>query len=472
MDLLSIPYAGFVLLTVLLFHATPSRLRPLCLCLVSLLFYGFYSPVSAAILVILTLVVFYTARALESRRGVGARRGLFFIAAFSLLLGYLVLIKVLPIFREHGRALSTTRIFLALGVSYYTFKLMGYLIDIYWAKHSAWTDPVRFLAFATFYPQLPAGPIQRAEQFDFPSSSAETSELMRYGLRRILWGAAKKSLIADQLGSMISSIDGLQPQHSEMLWISAILYSLELYFDFAALTDISIGTAALFGIRAPENFARPFFAPTISQFWRRWHMSLTFWLMDYVFTPVRMALRNLGNWGLALSLTATMVLIGLWHGIAMGFLLFGVVHSIFLIVDSLTGQARKRYYRRHRRMDKLTNAVGPIFVFAMVTFALVFFRAETLPNIAFQMRHLWDGLSSPVSSLLSVYYDLGRERFVLVMFGTFALLLWEYLSTRKWQPIPRLAPFVAPLRWIAYYAALIAVVSLHLQNTHFIYVQF
>jgi alginate O-acetyltransferase complex protein AlgI len=218
MDLLSIPYAGFVLLTVLLFHATPSRLRPLCLCLVSLLFYGFYSPVSAAILVILTLVVFYTARALESRRGVGARRGLFFIAAFSLLLGYLVLIKVLPIFREHGRALSTTRIFLALGVSYYTFKLMGYLIDIYWAKHSAWTDPVRFLAFATFYPQLPAGPIQRAEQFDFPSSSAETSELMRYGLRRILWGAAKKSLIADQLGSMISSIaafrDALDLRHS------------------------------------------------------------------------------------------------------------------------------------------------------------------------------------------------------------------------------------------------------------------
>ena len=128
---------------------------------------------------------------------------------------------------------------------------------------------------------------------------------MRMGLRRILLGVVKKTVIADQLGIMIAYIDGLQPQYSNMNWIAACLYALQIYFDFAALTDIAIGTAALFGIRSPENFAHPFFAPSISQFWRRWHMTLTFWLTDYVFTPLRMATRNLGKWGLALSITVT-----------------------------------------------------------------------------------------------------------------------------------------------------------------------
>jgi hypothetical protein len=461
----------FVLITVLLFHVCPANRRFLFLCATSIVLYGSYSPVSAAVLIALALGVFYAAQALE-RWNSPTKRRVLFLSVIGLLLGYLLLIKTLPILHRHGWGITSGGILLALGVSYYTFKLMGYLIDVYWAKYLAWRDPIRFLAFATFFPQLPAGPIQRAHEFEISDSGTETSELMRYGLRRILLGAIKKTVVADQLGSLISSIDSLQPQHTSMLWIAACMYTLEMYFDFAALTDISIGTAALFGIRSPENFALPLFAPSISQFWRRWHMTLTFWLTDYVFTPLRMVLRNLGNWGLAVSLVLTMVLIGLWHGIALGFLLFGLVHGIFLIVDSFTASARRRLYRRSPWLDKATNLLGPVCVFTMVTFALVLFRAETMPNIVYQMQHLWDGLRNPISSLREVYYDFGRTRFGLVCFATFGLVLWEYMRDKHWNPMNKVPRLAAPLRWAAYYASIVVVISLHLQHTHFIYVQF
>ena len=365
-----------------------------------------------------------------------------------------------------------------LGVSYYTFKLMGYLIDIYWRKYPAWTDPIRFLTYAVFFPQLSAGPIQRADSFALPEDGSATADLMIRGLRRILLGVVKKTVVADQLASMIAYIDGLQPQHSDFLWINAILFALNLYFDFAALTDIAVGTAAVFGIKSPENFAYPFFAPSISQFWRRWHMSLTSWLTDYVFTPLRMTTRNLGNWGLALSITVNLVLIGLWHAINIGCLLFGLVQSAYLIVDTLTAAWRRKYYRRHPFADRVTTLLGPLFVFAMVAFSLVFFRAATGPNIVYQMRHLWDGLSAPIAMLQKLYYDYSRLLFGLTGLataGAMGIELWSYLRQRYEKAtmwIPAFSAWPLLCRWLVYYASIVVAITLHQRNVHFIYVQF
>jgi hypothetical protein len=444
----------------------------------SLLLYGYFSPASAAILVVSALIVFGTARALDSQGQSSSRRSLFLAGALALLLGYLLLIKCLPLLHERGQALGSGRILIALGVSYYTFKLMGYLIDIYWHKYPAWTDPVSFLAYAAFFPQLAAGPIQRASDFHLPGAGSGTAELMAHGLKRIFWGMIKKTIVADQLASVVAYIDGAQPQFSNMLWIAACLYAIEMYFDFAALTDIAVGTAALFGIKSPENFAYPFFAPSISQFWRRWHITLTFWLTDYVFTPLRMSTRNIGNWGLALSITINMILIGLWHGIGMGFLIFGLVHSVFLIVDSFTASWRRKYYKRHPLADRATNLVGPFFVFVMVAFALIFFRAAAMPNIVYQMRHLCDGISAPIASLQKLYYNYSRMLFGLTGLATAGALgieLWSYLRPRHEKVtllIPSFSAWPLPCRWLVYYAGIAVAVTLHQRNVHFIYVQF
>ena len=475
MDLLSFHYAFDVLVTAALFHACPGKFRPFLLSLASLLLYGFLSPVSAAILVVASGAVFLGARALDGKERLRVGRGLLLATILITLLCYLFLIKLLPILHEHGRALLTGHFLLALGVSYYTFKLMGYAIDVYWRRYPAWTDPIRFVAFATFFPQLPAGPIQRANQFELPDDGQKTAELMRLGLRRILLGVVKKTVIADQLGIMIAYIDALQPQYSNMTWIAPGLYALQIYFDFAALTDMAVGTAALFGIRSPENFAHPFFAPNISQFWRRWHMTLTFWLTDYVFTPLHMATRNLERWGLVLSITVTMVLIGLWHGLAIGFLLFGLTHSVYLIGDALTASARRRFYRKHPLADNLTSAIGPFAVFAMVAFALIFFRAETLPNISYQLKHLKDGLGSPLAALQTLYFGIGRLRCGLVLIAMLGLEFWGYFRNANWAATvrwPQFSDLPWPLRWAIYYSGLAIAATFHQQSVHFIYAQF
>ncbi|HVU46460.1 MAG TPA: MBOAT family O-acyltransferase [Terracidiphilus sp.] len=478
MDLLSLPYAVFVVVAALLFHLIPGKFRATFLVIVSLIFYGYYSPVSALIVLVSSVIVFAAARMLDAQEDSGKRRTVVFGGASAALLGYLTLIKFLPLLHAQGRVLGTGGVLIALGVSYYTFKLLGYLIDVYWGKYPAWTSPIQFAAYATFFPQLPAGPIQRANEFSLPVDGSETAELMTQGMKRIFWGAVKKTVVADQLASVIAYIDGAQPALSNMLWIAACLYALEMYFDFAALTDIAVGTAALFGIRSPENFDYPFFAPSISQFWRRWHMTLTFWLTDYVFTPLRMSTRNLGALGLMLSITINMTLIGLWHGIGMGFLLFGLVHSVYLIVDSLSASWRRKFYRKHPAADRFMDVMGPVFVFAMVAFALVFFRAESTASIAYQMHHLWDGLGSPIASLQKLYYNYSRMLFgitCLVTVGGVGIELNEYLRRKGGGPaflLPAFPAFPVPLRWLIYYVGVAVVVTLHQQNVHFIYVQF
>lgn len=478
MDLLSFHYAVYVLVTAALFHACPRKFRPLLLGFASLLLYGFYSPVSASILLAASAGVFLGARALDGEERPTVRRRMLLATLLVALLSYLFLIKLLPILHQHGRVLSTGHFFLALGVSYYTFKLMGYVIEVYWRKYPAWTDPTRFVAFATFFPQLPAGPIQRADDFELPDDGQRTAELMRLGLRRILLGVVKKTVIADPLGSMIAYIDALQPQYSNMNWIAACLYALRIYFDFAALTDIAIGTAAIFGIRSPENFAYPFFAPSISQFWRRWHMTLTTWLTDYVFTPLRMATRNLGKWGLVFSITVTMVLIGLWHGLGIGFVLFGLAHSVYLIGDSLTSSVRRRFYRKHPLADNFTSAAGPLFVFGMFAFSLVFFQAVSLSAILYQMKHIGDGLPSPVASLQAFFYGFGRRRCAQVGLATSVVALFELSGYFRSQhreimtKLPQFSGLPLPVRWAAYYAGIAIAVTAHQQSVHFIYVQF
>src|ERR1700692_4248267 len=340
MDMLSLNYAILCAAILLLFQLSPARYRPALLSVASFLIYALYSVMSSAILLGLTIAVFVISQRIERAATDRISRSLL-LGSISVLLAYLFLIKIIPVLRgSNGHSSPGTRVLTAVGVSYFTFKLLGYVVDIYWGKYPAWRNFARFSAFVAFFPQLPAGPIQRANEWFIASPITASSDCMVAGFRRILLGYVKKVVIADQLGSMIAFIASVQPEYGNLTWIAAYVYAIQLYADFSALTDIALGTASLLGVTSPENFDFPFFAPSISQFWRRWHMSLTRWLTDYVFTPVRMASRNLRNWGLALSITINMVLIGLWHGFTIGFLLFGLLNSVYLIADGLTAQHR------------------------------------------------------------------------------------------------------------------------------------
>jgi hypothetical protein len=207
-------------------------------------------------------------------------------------------------------------------------------------------------------------------------------------------------------------------------------------------------------------------------------MTLTFWLTDYVFTPLRMATRDLGKWGLVLSITATMVLIGLWHGISIGFLIFGLINSVYLVVDALTASARRHLYREHPFANHITSTLGPFFVFGMFAFSLVFFRAVSLPAIFYQVKHIADGLPTPLASIRALYYGFGRRRCAEISLATSVLALFElgsYLRTQHGKTminLPRFSDLPFPVRWTTYYAGIAIAATVHQESVHFIYVHF
>ncbi len=470
MDILTFGYAGLCALSVLLFQLTPIRHRPFSLSVASFLVFAVYSIVSSTVLLALTVAVFLTARILE-RCHTNRQRTFVLTGGIILLLSYLTLIKTILIM-HHGYLFPGIQYLTAVGVSYFTFRLLGYLIDVYWGKYPACKSFVWFSSFVAFFPELPAGPIQRLDGWFIDV----TANGMATGLRRILLGYVKKVVVANQLGSMVAFISSVQPEYSNLTWIAAYIYTIQLYADFSALTDIAIGIGSLFGVTSPENFYFPFFAPNISQFWRRWHMSLTNWLTDYVFTPLRMASRNLGSWGQSLSITVTMLLIGLWHGFTAGFLLFGLVHSVYLISDSLTSQFRRRYYKSHPTVNSLTNILGPIVVFHMMALSLVFFRADSWIDAIYSIQRVIEGASAPIASLIILRH--GYDRSMSTLLALSAFVVWEcilYMRERKWRlalALPRFTELPLVLRWATYYASLGIAVALQQTSTPFIYVQF
>ena len=477
MSLISLEFAAFVALAALLFHLSPLRFRPLLLCAISVLFCALNDVGSAVALVIAATISFYAARwidkALDERR-----RRILLGTAVGIVLAHLVLIKLAPhlsLAAPHG---WLEQMLAAFGASYYTLKLVGYLIDVFWRRYPAWTDPVRFGEFATFFPLLPAGPIQRANEFAPATDNSAIAGLMTYGLRRILLGLLKKLLVADRLGGLVDYIAGGQPEHANVIWVMAYLFPIQLYVDFSALTDIGIGVAAIFGIRAPENFAFPFFAPSIGEFWRRWHMSLTRWLGDYVFTPLRMMTRSLGVLGLALSIALNMALIGMWHAVSYGWLLFGLINAVFLIADTLTMRLRRRIFKERAGLASVAAVAGPILVYHMIAFSLVCFRAQTLPDIGYWFGNLLDGLSAPRAGLSQLFYSYGRGPCAYDFAALCVFTLFEsglYLRARGWRRLASLPGFgelPRGVRWAGYYLALLLVGIASQQSTRFIYVQF
>ncbi|MBV9913653.1 MAG: hypothetical protein JOZ93_13805, partial [Sinobacteraceae bacterium] len=231
-------------------------------------------------------------------------------------------------------------------------------------------------------------------------------------------------------------------------------YPLQMYADFSGITDIAIGASKLLGIDAPENFNAPFAAPSPSEYWRRWHMTLTLWMTDYVFTPLRMALRSFGNVGLVVSLFGNMILIGLWHGFYWTFALFGAVHALYLSVDALTQRARRRWYKKYPQLDRVTNWLGPLLTFHLIAVAFVFFRADSIATVAAMFRQLLSGWG-PLTPEFRELISSGSTSMLVLAAAWLVMESADALRRKYWN---RDLPFAAPrwARWAGYGVATMA----------------
>jgi alginate O-acetyltransferase complex protein AlgI len=480
-NFLSIQFALFLAIAVVVFHSSPRRYRHWVLLAAS---YGFYYLSSQLVILGIfgaTVVTFLVAQALDhnpSPDGAGknpGRRQTIMGLAVAALVCYLAFFKAMAPLKPLLATSTITPHWLAtfvnanpllpLGISYYTFRLISYIADIYWEKIPAERNFIYFATYVSFFPHILAGPIQRSGDFLGQIRNPKaTPAVMTEGLRRMLLGCFKKAVIADNLGYLIGlAYPSLQPLGPSSSLLAFYLFPVQLYADFSALTDIAIGCSLLFGIRSPENFDSPFSAASISQYWRRQHMSLTNWLKDYVFLPLRMATRRAGNWGLAFSLMVNMILIGLWHNLSWTFFVFGVMHGFFLIVDALTVRSRANFFKSHSQWDQATNWIGPVFTFHLVALASVFMRAESLPQA-------FDVLSRLFVFQPHFFEALRNRETMIGLAGLAGWILFELVRRRGW--LVRFTTAPAWNRWAFYYAVIAIVIKYGHSAEGFIYFKF
>lgn len=345
---------------------------------------------------------------------------------------------------------------LPVGISFYTFQAISYSMDVYRKVIHPTPNFITFCAFLTFFPQLVAGPIERASnllpQFEKPRVFVYSDAVD--GLKRILWGLFKKVVIADTCATYINPVwEDYSNQPASMLVIASILFGFQIYGDFSGYSDIAIGTARLFGIHLRENFRTPYFSRNVAEFWKRWHISLNTWFVDYVYIPLG------GNRkGLARTIGNTFVIFllsGLWHGANWSFVSWGVYHALLFMILLLIGRTHQ-----YKEVATLRELPQILFTFVLIIIGWILFRAPDIESA-------WEYVCLICStSLWTMPHDLNLVRFIgLILCIVFALVLeWKGRSYAN-APIPD--------SWILYYLLIFAIWWFSGRaNSDFIYFQF
>jgi D-alanyl-lipoteichoic acid acyltransferase DltB (MBOAT superfamily) len=413
------------------------------------------------ILLFLITVDYLAALWIERREGPSRRAAL--VVSLSANIGLLGYFKYANFARatwlsltQPGAHFVPLGIILPLGISFHTFQSMSYVIDVYRKKQSVVRSYVDYALFVSFFPQLVAGPIVRAEEFfaDYFHWRAPNSEEWQRGCAMILTGYIKKlvcadqfSLVADRYFANPAALSGLLPA-----WTGAIAFGLQIFFDFSGYTDIAIGVALLFGFHFPENFRRPYLSASVTEFWRRWHITLSHWLRDYVY--ISLGGNRKGAWRTRVNLILTMLLGGLWHGASWNFVIWGGYHGVLLSIERLVWGRRER--------NGLARIPLAAVTFLLVTIGWVFFRAKTLTAAVFVIGQMFTGQIAG-RSLLSPW----QWRLAILTLGI-------AIAEEYWQALTRLAQSSL---WVRTAAAVIALLAIELftatdQSIPFVYFQF
>lgn len=392
----SLEYLLFLPAVLALYWVVPRNMKALVLLVASYVFYMSWSRICGVLLIAMTLATYAMALGLDRLQSTKNRR-LVLIAGITLNLGLLGLFKytnfILDALNDAGRFIGQVThasmplttgmedlpILLPLGISFFVFEFIHYLVDVYHGAKPI-KDPIRFGVFAAFFPSQIAGPIKRFQDFD--PQLAEPSKFDRglfgEGIALILQGMFKKVVLGDNLAAIVQA-GYAAPLSMSMAdaWLCIFAFCFQLYFDFSGYTDIGRGSAMLLGYRLPENFNLPLLANNVKEFWRRWHMTLSNWLRDYVYIPLGGS--RSGEVYMAVNLLATMFLCGLWHGAAWHFVAFGMFHGIGLVLHRFWEKGAKA----NTTLTNLRNtkpyhyaSIVATFVFASLGFNL--FRCETL----------------------------------------------------------------------------------------------
>jgi len=475
----SLSFAFFFPVVTIGYFALPHRWRWAWLLLASCYFYMAFVPAYILILFFVITVDYIAGITIEKARG--QRRKLFLVMSLLANIGTLALFKYFNFLNANLAGLADAigwnypipmlNLILPIGLSFHTFQSMSYTIEVYRGKVNAERHPGIFALYVMFYPQLVAGPIERPynllpqfhreQQFDY--------QRVTDGLKLMAWGFFKKLVIADRIADFVNPIYNHPTEYQGVaLILATLMFAYQIYCDFSGYSDIAIGAAQVMGFRLMNNFNRPYSATSIADFWRRWHISLSSWFRDYLYIPL--GGNRVPAWRHYFNLMVVFLISGLWHGANWTFVIWGGLHGLYLLVATWTQDVRARIAQAIGlvRFPTAQKILATSVTFLLVSFAWIFFRANSLGDAVYIVTHLIPPLN--LATLSEIAFHLNRLKVALP--AIFVLELVQLLQNRG-SVREMLAKQPAWVRWAAYYALVMSILLLgKFAEQKFIYFQF
>jgi len=478
----SIDFAVFLPIVFLLYWLLANKslkLQNALIVLASYVFYGWWDWRFLSLILFSTLVDYTIGIKLKSEKNQTKRKILLW-TSICVNLGFLGFFKYANFFLDNftaafsffGSEIATHSldIILPVGISFYTFQTLSYTIDVYKQKLEPTNDFIVFSAFVSFFPQLVAGPIERATNLLPQFYKKRTFELSKAvdGMRQILWGLFKKIVIADSCAELANQIfNNSAEMNGSTLVLGALFFTFQIYGDFSGYSDIAIGTSRLFGFNLMQNFKFPYFSRDIAEFWRRWHMSLSTWFRDYLYIPLGGS--RGGTWMKVRNTFLIFIVSGFWHGANWTFIAWGTLHAIYFLPLLLTNKNRNNLeiVAQGNYLPTARELLQMLSTFTLTVFAWIIFRANDITHAFHYISEIFS------ASILEAPKLTDSKEAIITMLLVFIFIFIEWLGRESQFALEHLGlKWKRPLRHALYYTIIIALFWYNGKEQQFIYFQF
>jgi alginate O-acetyltransferase complex protein AlgI len=478
----SLTFLVFFFVVTGLYFLLPHRYRWFLLLLASCFFYMFFKPVYILILFGTIIIDYYAGIKLEEIQD-QKKKKFFLILSLIANIGVLVVFKYFNFINENisqvlvhvgvQNPIPVLKILLPIGLSFHTFQAMSYTIEVFRGNQKAERHFGIYALYVMFYPQLVAGPIERPQNIlhQFRIQHKFEYSNVSEGLKLMLWGFFKKVVIADRLAIGVDEVyNHLDSYTGVALIIATIFFSIQIYCDFSGYSDIALGAAKVMGFTLMVNFNRPYASRSISEFWSRWHISLSSWFKDYLYIPLGGNRVKVSR--LYFNLFIVFMISGLWHGASWTFIIWGALHGIYLITALVTKNIGLRIsdFLKKLRLSFFINTFNIAFVFALVTFAWLFFRAKTIDDATYVVTHLLDIHS--INMQKDIYLNNGQDFFVSSLFLIFFMEGVQYINSNFNNKLFKHHNIFVRWSFCLTLILMICIFGVYHSNSEFIYFQF
>lgn len=477
----SIEFLIFLPTVVSLYFVLPQRRRWILLLGASYYFYMSWRPEYIVLILASTLLDYFVGLQLGQETRQTVRRA-YLLFSLTANLGLLFVFKYASFFNESLRSLfdwfgatypaPALHILLPVGISFYTFQTLSYTIDVYRGRLAPERHFGIFALYVAFFPQLVAGPIERASHLlpQFHRTQTFEYETVVTGLQRIVWGLFKKLVIADRLALLVNTVYSNPSEYTGTpLIIATLAFAFQIFCDFSAYSDIAIGSARIMGFDLMENFRQPYYAQSVPEFWQRWHISLSTWFRDYLYIPLGGNRVELPRW--CFNTLCVFVVSGLWHGANWTFVVWGALHGLAMIATTFASRVASRLPHGWSLPATLGIALKILLTFSFVTFAWIFFRANSVADAIYIVSHLFVDMRFNLSGYQIMPGGLYEFAIALAAILVMEGVHWLQLSNLRVRSFAIRQPLW--LRWSAYYALVVLILMFgKFGLTAFIYFQF